>query len=81
MIELRQALQQERLQQMRERIQGTMRQIEGCLHELDRLDDGAKVRKEKGERTHSNSISVPFFLALTHSSLSLALSVTFQRNA
>lgn len=43
MIELRQALQRERLQQMRERIQGTMRQIEGCISELNRLDDGAKV--------------------------------------
>jgi hypothetical protein len=48
MTELRQALQEEKMQQMRKRIQSSMREIESCLSQLDDLDDKAKVRKKSG---------------------------------
>ncbi|KAI8595326.1 hypothetical protein EDD21DRAFT_391511 [Dissophora ornata] len=42
LIEVRLSHQLEKLQLMRESIQSTVQQIEGCLSQLDHIDDGAK---------------------------------------
>ncbi|KAG0223028.1 hypothetical protein BGX31_008749 [Mortierella sp. GBA43] len=75
MTELRQALQEEKMQQMRKRIQSSMREIESCLSQLDDLDDNAKKRMTEMTRAIDGH---ELQLALSPSTDGKTLAVTVQ---